>query len=1335
MSGHAHIIVVTVEDESHSSDKDDSTGLEKTTATEMCTACGRPVKDHVEAGSGFGPECKWRRQEPTTAANSREQPVDTSDVTSPPEAVPEGSSPPHTVSEDVIARMQAERDKLLHQYEVNRLQQEISTLRAALGTPRTDLTPPSQALGATVGDPNGPPPTSITPSHPITLPDVKHQPKIQTALRKLSTSVELLNNMLGHSTNGDAYNGDLETLDTDQWSPSSNFNEKDRDPNSVESRTGYLRERLALQTQRLRLLRRKHNETRVGIDHVRDWLENSHAAHAVDEVKSGSTDSGVRSPAISPMSQFGGSMPDVNNTDGHRQRQQSRVPARSQSFQLGQQRPSTHNITLRDQGTGEQLKYADPSIGVRSPTVSTTSPLSGSIPDVNSNAGQRHQSRNPARSQYFQSGQQRPSTYNIAPRDQGTGEQLKYADPSIGVRSPNVSTTSPLSGSIPDVNSNAGQRHQSRNPARSQYFQSGQQRPSAYNITPRDQGEHLQNAEPSIRVRRRAVSPTSPFGGSMHDVNSNDRQSHREHFQYAEPSLGVRRPAVSLTSLFGGSMHDVNSNDRQRHRLTRVEAFMRRRTLQNERVEYWNSKLIMNEKKRMQKTAVQNWLANHHTGQTPIDRRRHYSDTGGGQRGSPDVAMSNSSHFGGSMPNLHNYKGKHHHGSLWSHGTTDGLDAIGEGVEEPLPEDANDEHIESRNHKGQAAKPRDSFPSTSTHEDRVSHKKGDGGKSDRKIKTASASQDLATSDEASKRRSAQTHHSRKHQSVRSRDRDSKNPRGVEVRTTAEIVSHFFEDERIPQTDRRPEQEPKDKGVSGEEVALPSRKHPEKQDVRNKKPTQDNQNPRKPRSPSRGQRKPGDPSRSPRRKHSPSRSPRRRRSPSRGPEKPGNPSRRDRPVKGRRTAKNEPGRSRSMDVDRKRPNRGQRPSARDQSKLRSRGSTETSSGGKPGPVKKKEEQLIEGKQNPSGGQKRDQTSDGIGRKKNTSTGWASMMSLATTADDAGKSGSAKTRLQDDKRVNGKTYKADEDVVKAPDTNAMSGFFDGFMNLVGSDEQKEKNPTEPGVPGWGEDTGRSHGKASDDSSSLGFLGGLTQSISLPWDKDEKIQEDRNYPFMGSFAGGEDGDNQERGEPSVVKNLLRSFGGRHQKEEPGPGLIPAEMGSWKGGEDRGRAAADTNNQPVGFLRSLGQTFGVSPDESKQQETGSIFSNLLGSSEQRGGKHDETPAWTDDIKGLIFGTRQYEDVPEDDRTQADLNILKIFGKKEDSGDNEGRRKSSIDPAMMSQMSEGRGQNVEEESSFWNFLGLGGSDDIEPRGGDRRGDNPVRRGDNPVRDFFNDLF
>ncbi|CAH1240314.1 Hypp5976 [Branchiostoma lanceolatum] len=626
MSGHAHIIVVTVEDESHSSDKDDSTGLEKTTATEMCTACGRPVKDHVEAGSEFGPECKWRRQEPTPAANSREQPVDTSDVTSPPEAVPEGSSPPHTVSEDEIARMQAERDKLLHQYEVNRLQQEISTLRAALGTPRTDLTPPSQALGATVGDPNGPPPTSITPSHPITLPDVKHQPKIQTALRKLSTSVQVLNNILGHSTNGDAYNGDLETLDTDRWSPSSNFNEKDRDPNSVESRTGYLKKRLAVQTHRLRHLSRKHNETRVGIDHVRDWLENSHAAQAVDEVKCGSTDSGVRSPAISPVSQFSGSKPDVNNIDGHRQRQRR-------------------------------------------------------------------------------------------------GEHIDYLAPSTGVRSPAVSPTSPFGGSMQDVNSNAGQRHQSRISARSQSFQLGQQRPSADTIMPHDQG------------------------------------------------------------------------------VTRAEAIMRRRTVQNERVAYWNSKLILNEEKRIQKSVVQNWLDNCHTEQTPIDRGRHYSDTSGGQKESPDVAMSNSSHFGGSMPDLLNYKGKDHHGSLRSHGTTDGLDAIGEGVEEPPPEDANDEHIEARNPKGQAAKPRDSLPST--------QRKDDGKRPNRKIKATNACQDLATSGEVSRRPSAPTHQSRKHQSVRSRDRDSKSPRGVEVRTTADIVSHFFEDERIPKTDRRPGHDPKD----------------------------------------------------------------------------------------------------------------------------------------------------------------------------------------------------------------------------------------------------------------------------------------------------------------------------------------------------------------------------------------------------------------------------------------------------------------------------------------------------------------------------------------------
>ncbi|XP_066296217.1 filaggrin-like isoform X2 [Branchiostoma lanceolatum] len=650
---------------------------------------------------------------------------------------------------------------------------------------------------------------------------------------------------------------------------------------------------------------------------------------------------------------------------------------------------------------------------------------------------------------------------------------------------------------------------------------------------------------------------------------------------------------------------------------------MRRRSVQNERVAYWNSKLILNEEKRIQKSVVQNWLNNCHTEQTPIDRGRHYSDTSGGQKESPDVAMSNSSHFGGSMPDLLNYKGKDHHGSLRSHGTTDGLDSIGEGMEETLPEDANDEHIEAGDPKGQAAKPIDSLPST--------QRKDDGKRPNRKIKATNACQDLATSGEVSRRPSAPTHQSRKHQSVRSRDRDSKSPRGVEVRITADIVSHFFEDERIPKTDRRPGHDPKvkgdehvacrtkspsralrklksmmthlshrrqrgnsdtgffrqDEGVSGEKVALPSRKHPEKQDVRNKKPPQDNRNPRKPRSPSRGQKKPGSPSRSPRRKHSPSRSPRRRRSPSRGPEKPGNPSRRDRPAKGKRTTKNEPGRSRSMDVGGKRPNRGQRPSARDQSKLRSRGSTETPSDGKSGLVKGKEEQRIEGKRNPSRGLKTDQTSEG-----NTSTGWASKMSLATTADDAGVSGSVKTRLQDDKRANWKTYKANGDLHKAQDTNAMSGFFNSFkgsfLNLVGGDEQKEKNPTELGVPGWYEDTGSSHGKASDDSKRTSGRNGRLFHNAPPMvfvvpSSDHELSDEQNVS-LGSFKAGEDHTSRRRGSrffDSFKGSFMNLLGGDEQNEKN-----PTELGEPGWGEDTGSShgkASDDSRRSSGSSGKL--------------------------------------------------------------------------------------------------------------------------------------------------------
>ncbi|XP_066296084.1 uncharacterized protein [Branchiostoma lanceolatum] len=267
---------------------------ENTKATEMCTACSRPAAKHAEAGNGFGPECIWRRRrEPIHSADPQEQQANAKDVASPPEAAPEGSSPPHTVSEDEIARLQAERDRLLRQYEVNRLQQEISTLRAILGA-SVSLAPASQALGATVGDLSSPAPTNITPAPPsITVQNITHQPHIQMVLHKLSTSMDLLSNILSHSTDRDDYHGHGEALDTDQWSPSSSFVKMGRDPNSGPSRPGDLTKRLALQ--------------RVGIDTDRDWLESRRARHSADEDQNDSTDSGVyRGPAVSPNSQFGG---------------------------------------------------------------------------------------------------------------------------------------------------------------------------------------------------------------------------------------------------------------------------------------------------------------------------------------------------------------------------------------------------------------------------------------------------------------------------------------------------------------------------------------------------------------------------------------------------------------------------------------------------------------------------------------------------------------------------------------------------------------------------------------------------------------------------------------------------------------------------------------------------------------------------------------------------------------------------------------------------------------------------------------------------------------------
>eukprot|EP00058_Branchiostoma_floridae_P004977 XP_002590465.1 hypothetical protein BRAFLDRAFT_86318 [Branchiostoma floridae] len=839
-----------VEAEIHSSDRDDST--DKTTDAEMCTKCGRPVKDHVEAGNEVGSKCVWRLRAPPRrkraakrAADSQEPPGGARDATSPPEAAPEESSPSNTVSQDEIARLQAQRDKLLRQYEATRLQQEIAGLQAALGTSAADLAPPpTQVPGASAREPSAPAITNVPP--PITLQDVKHQPRIQTALRKLSTSVDFLNDILGHSTDGDEYHADQETIDTDQWSPSSSFVQKDRDPNSVASRTGYMRRRLAIQSQRLRQLSRIHGETRVGIDHVRDWLENSHAAHPGDDVRSGSTDS------------------------------ESRMPARSQSFQLGQQRPSALNITRRDQ--------------------------------------------------------------------------------------------------------------ESRIPQRSQSFQLGQQRPTAFNITRRDQ----EFPSTSTQYKDKRIS------------------------KHSDGSRSALKGDIKVDEVFKAVGTETTTTD--------------------------------------------------------------------------------------------------------------------------------------------------------------------------------ASQGLTTSEEASRRRSNQSHHDqpRKQQDLRSRNRESKTASGVEDDVESRVDS-----------------------------AHSSGKQPEKQDVRRKKETPENH--REPRSSSRGTKKPVSPPRSPRRRHSTSRSRRRHHSPSRSPsrrQKSVNPSRRDTP---RRAKKNEQVRSRSVDVNKKRSIRDQRPSARDRGNLRGRVSTGTSSDGKPGFVKKWVEQLDEGKDNLSSGLKVGQRSEGIDQK-----------------------------------------------------SFFDGFKGSFLHLVGSDEQKEKSPMEAGVTGWGEDTGRSHRKAPDDSGSLGFLGDLTQSLSLSWDKDGKIQEDRNRatPFIGSFAGGEDGGNQEH---------------------------------------------------VGFLRSLGQTFGVSPDESKQQET---------------------PAWTDDIKAFIFGSREDEDAGEDDKARADLNILKVFGKKDDKerGDGE-RRISDMSPEMLSQMSERRGQKAEEESSFWTFLGIGGSDDREPattnssRAAGRQGDNPTRRGDNPVRDFFVDLF
>ncbi|CAH1240311.1 Hypp5973 [Branchiostoma lanceolatum] len=502
---------------------------ENTKATEMCTACSRPAAKHVEAGNGFGPECIWRRKEPTHSADPQQQQANAKDVTSPPEAAPDGSSPSHTVSEDEIARLQAERDKLLRQYEVNRLQQEISTLRAILGASVT-LAPASQAFGATAL-------TNITPAPPpISVQNITHQPHIQTVLHKLSTSMDLLSNILSHSTDRDDYHGHGEALDTDQWSPSSSFVKMGRDPNSGPSRPGDLTKRPALQ--------------RVGIDTDRDWLESRRARHSADEDQNDSTDSGVyRGPAVSPTSQFGGL-------------------------------------------------------------------------DMATNEGQGR-----------------------------TG-------------------------------------------------------------------------------------------------------------------------------------------------LSRAERLMRRRTLQNERVQYWNSKIIMNEKTRI-RSLVHYWIEHQHAGKTDSDdERRHSYDS----RGSPAVAMSNSSQFGGSMPDLHiNYNLKHHHGSLRQlSGMTEStrklgeLSEIGERVEEHLMEDAKFGETSKKVKKiVHAANRKD--PWAQLHNPR--RLKGAEGPV-----SPSADHGLPA-EEASRRWLPQSHQSRK-RSVRSRQNDYEKHPGGGVSITTNLVEDVFVNERIPKADSR-----------------------------------------------------------------------------------------------------------------------------------------------------------------------------------------------------------------------------------------------------------------------------------------------------------------------------------------------------------------------------------------------------------------------------------------------------------------------------------------------------------------------------------------------------
>ncbi|KAI8517272.1 hypothetical protein Bbelb_058530 [Branchiostoma belcheri] len=359
-----------------SADKDDST--EEIIVSGMCTACGRPVQKHVDAGNGFDSDCIWQIKEPAKVADFQKLPADPKDATSPPEAAshPEESAPPHAVSEDEIARLQAERDKLLRQYEAARLQQEIAGLRAALGTSVPDLASPSQELGATVGGPTA----SVSLPSPTTLPNIKHQAQIQAAMKGLSALADVLNNILSHSADGN------NTLNTDQRSPSSSIAKKDQDPNSGEERRRDVRKTRTLQ--------------RLGNHTVREWLESRYVGNTVNDDQNDSTDSGVyKGPAVSPTSQFDG--PDVNTNEGQghrlshfmrrRSRQNERVQYWNSKLSLNEKKRVVNSVQhwLEHHHAGEtdtdERRHSYDSKGSLGGAMSNSSQFGGSMPDLNIN--------------------------------------------------------------------------------------------------------------------------------------------------------------------------------------------------------------------------------------------------------------------------------------------------------------------------------------------------------------------------------------------------------------------------------------------------------------------------------------------------------------------------------------------------------------------------------------------------------------------------------------------------------------------------------------------------------------------------------------------------------------------------------------------------------------------------------------------------------------------------------------------------------------------------------------------------------------------------------------